>query len=742
MYKDYEILNREIMISRVFFNLAIKGELKDISAVPNIIDIIEKLDNKENLEGKEFRKIGTFLYESNEAYKFYSEIDDLLTEKIIKYFPLKELIDNIFRIFTENGEIKDDATIELKNIRKNIASTKNQINSEFNKIKNRYYKYLSIDQPIERNNRVCIAVKSENRNLIRGITVGKSDSGATVFVEPENIIELNDALINIESEEKVEIIKILSNLTFDIQKTLEKLKNNIEIISYIDANIAKSKYAKKKNAIFVTPKKDNKNIDLKELKHPLIAQDKVVPINVELKKNGMIITGPNTGGKTVSLKSIGVAFFMAHACLPVLALKADLPFIDEIYTDIGDQQNISENLSTFSAHLVNIKHIVENVTSNSLVLIDELGTGTDPIEGSALSKAILGHLLDIGPILFVTSHLSEIKAFSLEEDRLTSASMSFDLETLKPTYKLIIGVPGASHAIEIAEKLGIERKIIENAKRNLNKEHAENENILKRLSYLYKEYEENREKQKNQLQELDRLKKEYGEKLEKLRKKEIESLDKEFFMIKKQIKEIKNEIQRIIEDVKIALKEKDLERLKNNLKDADNLSNQMKELEDSLFKKRSLSKKSNVKLKIGMKVKVPGNMQGIIKEIDESKATVQIKNSPIEITYQLNDIEPVGEEKDIEELKNNVNVKISKKKAVYPEIDVRGYTVNEAIPVIEKFISDLIASGIKEGRIIHGKGTGKLAIGIWEYLRNFPLVKDFKIARTEEGGTGATIIEV
>ncbi|MDY6896267.1 MAG: hypothetical protein SVO01_12765, partial [Thermotogota bacterium] len=523
MYEDLTELDREVNISRVFFDMAIKGTLKDLYGLSYIPQIMEKISNKESIEGKEFRKVAEFLEDSYAIHKHYSGINDLLTEKLSDYKPLLDLRNEIFKVFTPEGEIKDNASIELKRIRNGIDTVKHQLNIEFNKIKSKYIKYLSLDQPVERNGRLCIALKSENRNVIKGITVGRSDSGATLFVEPDTIIELNEKLTDLSSQEKNEINRILSNLTFELQKNKFKIEKDIEIMEYIDANIAKARYAKDMNAVFTLPH-TTKKILLKELKHPLIPKEKIVPIDVELDRNGMIITGPNTGGKTVSLKSIGLAFFMAHSALPVLALKAEIPFIQEIYTDIGDQQDISQNLSTFSAHLLNLKNILENVNEKSLVLIDELGTGTDPIEGAALSKAILKYLLTKGPIIFATSHLSEIKTFSLEEEKLLAASMSFDIETLKPTYKLMVGVPGASHAIEIAERLGINPQIIEESKRNLNEEFSQNEKILSRLTSIHKEHEESLERIKKKEEEIDKMKKEYEEKLQKLKKKEIESL--------------------------------------------------------------------------------------------------------------------------------------------------------------------------------------------------------------------------
>lgn len=741
MYEDLTELDREVNISRVFFDMAIKGKLKDLYGLSYIPSIMEKISNKESIEGKEFRKIGEFLEDGYAIHKYYSGINDLLTDKLSDYKPLLDLKDQIFKVFTSEGEIKDNASIELKRIRNGINTVKHQLNVEFNKIKSKYIKYLSLDQPVERNGRLCIALKSENRNVIKGITVGRSDSGATLFVEPDTIIELNENLMDLFSQEKNEISRIISNLTFELQKNKFKIEKNIELIEYIDANIAKARYAKDMNAVFTLPQ-TTKKILLKELKHPLIPKEKIVPIDVELDRNGMIITGPNTGGKTVSLKSIGLAFFMAHSALPVLALNAEIPFIEEIYTDIGDQQDISQNLSTFSAHLLNLKNILENVDEKSLVLIDELGTGTDPIEGAALSKAILKYLLMKGPIIFATSHLSEIKTFSLEEEKLLAASMSFDIETLKPTYKLMIGVPGASHAIEIAERLGIDPQIIEESKRNLSEEFSQSEKVLSRLASIHKEYEESIERIRNKEEEIGKMKKEYEEKLQKLKNKEIESLDPELYQLKEQIKNMRSQIQNVLKEIKQYKDQIDLQEISKKLKESENMASQLEKIKKTLSQKQKGRKIERSKIKVGMKVKTSNNIKGTVKRVTNSKITVQIDGSPIEITYNPTEIEPIiNSDKDKNEEKR-IQVKIDQKKNMNTELDVRGYSVNEAIPEIEKFISDLISSGIKEGRIIHGKGTGKLAMGIWDYLRKSSLIKDFKIARSEEGGTGATVIEV
>ena len=740
-YDNFEELENETYISNLFLDLVIKGNVKELYGVNYISNILNKIDNQENLEGKEFRNVGEFLESSEKIYMYYSKIDELLAEKIKRYDQLAYLRDEIFQTFTQDGNIKDDATAELKNIRRSMAIVKNQLNIEFNRIKNRYYKYLSIDQPIEKNDRICIAIRTENKNLIKGITVGKSDSGSTVFIEPESMIELNEKYIDLVSDERLEINKIILLLTFELQKNYTRLKQNVEIIAYIDSNIAKAKYAKLNNAIFILPSITSRKVNLKELRHPLIDREKVVPIDVELNRNGMIITGPNTGGKTVTLKSIGIAFFMSHAALPVLTIKAELPFINDIYTDIGDQQNISENLSTFSAHLVNIKQILDEATEKSLVLIDELGTGTDPIEGAALSKAILKYLLDKGPLIFATSHLSEIKVYSLEEERLLSASMSFDIETLQPTYKLLIGVPGASHAIEIAQRLGINSQVIRESYRYLDEGYAQNEKIIQQLSLMHKEYEESLLRQKIAEEKALKLKNEYEEKVEKVKNRELEYIDREIWKVKKELKKIKGEIQKSISEIKIAIEKKDIDSMQNELRKIEELTLKVDNIEEQIKTDKSEDKISDFHLNVGMVVKVPGNMVGEIKKVDGKKITVQLKNSPIQITYSPKDIEPIINA-DEDPVRKSVQIKINKKEIVNPELDIRGLTVNEAIPEIKKFLDDLIASGIKEGRIIHGKGSGKLAIGVWDYLRNSSIVRDFKIAKSEEGGTGVTVVEL
>ncbi|WP_276605464.1 endonuclease MutS2 [Geotoga petraea] len=733
-YKNLENLQREIEISRSFFMLKNNQLLFNIKGIPDIKETLEKLKSNSISETKDFRRIAEF---HEVVYREYKEnnnnFDKNVTDVFIKFSFLRDMAKEIFNAIDIDGEIKDTASELLRNLRSQIKKTKQKIDSLYSSYTNKYSKYLSIEKPVFKNGRLCLAVKAENRKYIKGIFVAKSDSGATYFIEPERISASNEELIDLQNKERNEISRILSELKLMISRNIETIYKNIDVVSYIDYHIAKANYSFYRKADYFIPKKHHKKIYFKDLKHPLLG-DGSVPLDIDLENNGMIITGPNTGGKTVTLKSIGVAFFLSHVGLPILSMKAEMPFINSIYTDMGDEQSITQNLSTFSAHLVNINEIIKNADENSLVLIDELGTGTDPIEGSALGKSIIDYLIKKNVKLFITSHLSEIKLYSIENSNLTSASMSFDMNTLKPTYHLMMGVPGASHAIEIASRMGFIKEIIEKATEYISSEHSNSENIFSKISKTYEEMQSNKEFHENKRKQLEKKEREFNKKYELLKDKKIEELDNEIGNLNSQIREAKKEMENLIKNIKYS---KNLEEAKNSLKKLENIQNN--------FKSRDMDKAKNKKIKYnfekGMKVLVQGNKKGEISEIRGKKAKVNLEDSPIEITYDLSELKPVKKE-------NNRKTSLSDKmtytptKKVIPEIDLRGYTVQEAIPEIEKLLSDIMLNEMDEGYIIHGKGSGKLAEGIWDYLRKNKDIKNFRLGKTGEGGSGVTVVEV
>ena len=712
-----------------------KQILFDIKGIPDIEETLERIKSNSVNDIKEFRRIAEFHQVVYREFKENKEnFDKNVIDIFIKFSFLRDMTNRIYEVIDIDGEIKDTASQLLKELRTKIRKTKQKIDSLYSSYTNKYSRYLSIEKPVFKNGRLCLAVKAEHRRHIKGLFIARSDSGATYFIEPERISSSNEELIDLQNKEKNEISRILSQLKLLISNNVSIINKNIDILSYIDFQIAKANYSFEKKANYFIPKNNYDKIHFKELKHPLIDEKECVPLDIDLDNNGMIITGPNTGGKTVTLKSIGVAFYLTHTGIPVLSMQVKIPFIKNIFTDMGDEQSITQNLSTFSAHLVNINTIIKNADENSLILIDELGTGTDPIEGSALGKSIIDYLIDKNVKLFVTSHLSEIKLYSIENNKLTSASMSFDMKTLKPTYRLMPGVPGASHAIEIASRMGFLKEITDKANEYISSEHSNSENIFSKISKTYEEMQSNKEVHESKRKQLEQKEKEFNEKYDKLKDKKIEELDNEIKNLNQQIKNTKKEIEKVINSLK---NDKSEEEAKKSIKKLEKLENQ--------FKNKKIDKKENKKINYifqkGMKVFVQGNKKGEITEIRGKKAKVNLEDSPIEITYDLSELKPYKKDKNSKnESQNKVSYTPTKK--VIPEIDLRGYTVLEAIPEIEILLSNIMLNEMNEGYIIHGKGSGKLAEGVWQYLRNNKDIKNFRLGKSGEGGSGVTVVEV
>lgn len=736
MFEDIEKLKKELNICSLFFDMWNMGNYIDLRGLPDIREIAYKIKEDFMVLPKEYRNIALF---NEQFYNTYKENKKYMVEEIDYIFQRfnfqRELTAKILNTIDEDGKIVDKATPNLYEIRKKLEKIKSKISNVISTLVNRNMKYLAIEQPVLRNERMCLAVKQENRKNVQGFLVGKSDSGSTYYIEPEQISNLNEEYALLLDEEKAEVARILSQIDFELKNKSNIIESNIEVVSYIDAITAKIVYKTKNNFDFVIPSINNSEIYLDGLKHPLIPEDQIVPLRIKMSKKALIITGPNTGGKTVSLKSLGIAFFLSHSAFPVPAYTARLPFIKNIYTDIGDEQSISQNLSTFSSHLRNLKSIIDESRENDLIIIDELGTGTDPVEGAALGKAIIERLLEKNTYLFVTSHLSEIKTYSLEDERLSSASMSFDLETLMPTYKFFMGVPGASHAIEIAQRMGFEEKLIENARNNIDEDFIKSERIFSELTKSYEEMEKDKEYQKREKFKLEKLRKEYEDKFEKVKNKELEKVDKELKQLKAEMKLIKKDLEVSLQKIKEAEKDSNKEILREEMKKIQSLSEKSNDLKLG----NSQKKKKFHEIKEGMEVLIPGGSIGIISKLNGEKAVIKLKNNPIEFTFEKDELTPVKKEKKAE--KNfNLSVKPSKKMNI--EIDVRGYTVSEAIPEVENLISEIISNNYDFGYIIHGKGTGKLAEGIWDYLRKTKNIKSFRIGKTGEGGTGVTVVEV
>lgn len=570
-----------------------------------------------------------------------------------------------------------------------------------------------------------------------------SNSGSTVFIEPVSIFELNSKIANLTVEENLEIEKILVKFTNSLFEILEHLENNLRIIGLLDFIFAKANYSISLDATRPILNED-KQINLVKARHPLINKGSVVPININLgiNFNTLVITGPNTGGKTVTLKTVGLITLMAMSGLNIPANENSSVFVfDNVFADIGDEQSIQESLSTFSSHMLNIIEILKNSTSDSLVLVDELGSGTDPIEGSSLAISILEVLYNRGILTLATTHYPEIKNYALTHSGFENASQEFDIDTLSPTYKLLIGVPGKSNAFAISKKLGLSDDILQRANEFLDTDTIHVEDLLKNIydNKLKIEDEKNEIEQKlakiSQLQES--LEKDYSD----VQNKQNQIINKAKLEAREILFSAKDEATNIIRQMR------KIENTSNSLKDLDNYRNK---LTDSIKKvssnKISDSSSSNLdvkQLKVGMDIYINKFMNnGTLLSLPNKNNEVQVQCGNMKSFVSVTDISIVNKKQDLNKMPSKAFSGMSKSKNISPEINVIGQTVDEAIFVIDKYLDDCSLAKLKTVRIVHGKGTGKLRTGIHAFLKKHPHVKSFRLGTFGEGEMGVTIVEL
>lgn len=480
--------------------------------VEDIRPLFEKLRSSYVLEANEIFKIKEFMILVRDLKKAITSTRYKVSFYISKLSDYNSLIDEIDAIFEPDGSIKDSASKNLSIIRKGQRKLYGEIKSRIEKFVSKNGKYLQEQLYTIRNGRYVFLIKSGARGHLNGIVHGVSNTGVTLFFEPQEFIHLNDKIEMLQDEERMEINKILRGISSKIHDRYAYLIKDIQIVGHIDSLFARAKYAYKRKGIIVKPEGDY--LKLVNARHPLISDEKVVPVSIDIPKDkkGLIITGPNTGGKTVTLKTISLFIFMSQHGFPILAdIGTRIPEF-KLFVDIGDTQNVVENLSTFSSHMVRIIEALNNADSDSLVIIDELGSGTDPFEGSSLAIAIIEYLLEKRIKFVITTHLTNVKLFAMERDDIITASMEFDLETLSPTYRLLLNTPGASHAFEISEKLGLDKKIIERAKEYISKDKMKVENIIRNLNMKVSELEEKKRALEETLREYEKLKQEYERK--------------------------------------------------------------------------------------------------------------------------------------------------------------------------------------------------------------------------------------
>lgn len=717
-----------------------KGNLP-ISEIEDITIHLKKLNSNISLSLKQLLDLANILRISRNLKEYFlsSEIDmsefENLNNLFENLYSNPNIEDKIFISILDENTLDDKASHTLANIRKSIRNKEQEIKNKLNSFL--HHKYIQEPVVTTRNGRYVIPVKNEYRSDVKGFIHDTSSSGSTLFIEPISVFDLNNEINNLRIDENIEIEKILQKLSSLFLEITNELKNNINLIGIIDLIFAKAKYS-----IFLNGSEaevnDEKYINLINSYHPLLDQKTAIKNTIHLGKNynSLIITGPNTGGKTVNLKTVGLLCLMAMCGLHIPAKEGSSIYLfDNIFADIGDEQSISDSLSTFSSHMTNISIILEKATKNSLVLLDELGSGTDPIQGANLAISILEELYSKGSLCISTTHYPELKHFAIITNGFENASVEFNLETLSPTYKLLLGIPGTSNAFEISKKLGISDKIISRAKEKLNDNNIHIEDLLKEIYENKRIIEEEKE---NIVKNSEYIKQERLE----LEKKSNELSEKENIIIQN----AKEKATSILLDAK-----QDADEIIKTIKSSDSkeankqrtiLKEKINKISTSTEKQKVLKPLSPTDLKIGQEVFITRlNQNGNIISINGNTIMVQI--GIIKSSFKINELE---KSKNIPTQKEEFTPRNQKHnfkaKSISPEINVLGQTVDEACFLIDKYLDTCVINGLYNIRIVHGKGTGALRTGIHKFLKNHPHVKSFRIGTFGEGEMGVTVVEL
>ena len=595
-----------------------------------------------------------------------------------------------------------------------------------------------------RNDRYCVPVKQEYKNAFSGMIHDQSATGATVFIEPMSVVNLNNRIAELLSNEKVEIERILALLSSKVAEYDDLLLSNQEILADLDFVFAKGELSismKATEPIFNT----KGYINIKKARHPLLNPQTVVPTNIYIGKdfNTLLITGPNTGGKTVTLKTVGLFTLMGQSGLHISAFdNSQLTVFDEVFADIGDEQSIEQSLSTFSSHMTNIVKILDKITNNSLVLLDELGAGTDPTEGAALAISIIQYLHKIGVRTLVTTHYSELKLFALSTEGVENASCEFDVQTLRPTYRLLIGVPGKSNAFAISQRLGLPEFLIEDAKEVLSHEDVKFEDVITDLEINRKSLEIEKEKAEEYRKEAERLRVEAQKQREKLnsqREKIIRKANEEARIL---ISDAKDEADKVLKEIRKLQRignTKAIEEKRQSLKD------KMSKVESKLSKNEKKNYNVPEKLVIGDKVKVHSlNQSGVVATLPDKNGNVTVKTGIMKVTVNIKDLSLDQSDSVIMATPKRFASSIKRKKAsnVSAEIDLRGCLADEAIDLVDKYLDDAYLAGVSPVTIIHGKGTGALRKAVHTFLKTNAHVKSFRLGQYGEGESGVTVVEL
>lgn len=728
-----------------------KGSV-DFSRIKDIRGSIARLKVGSSLNALELLNISMLLECAARIKGYYEQRADSIQPLIDMLDPVTLLNNAIKKCIISEDEISDDASANLRSIRrqKNIAA--DRIHTELNKILNSpsTRTYLQDYVITTRQGRFCLPVKAEYKSLMPGMVHDQSSTGSTVFIEPAAVVKLNNDIRELELKEQAEIEVILADLSAKAAEYTDSLLSDYEILTNLDCIFAKALLSRHFNCS--RPVMNNKGIvNIKKGRHPLIEPHTVVPIDIYLGTdfNLLIITGPNTGGKTVSLKTVGLLTLMAQAGLNIPALEhSDIAVFDNIFADIGDEQSIEQSLSTFSSHMTNTVDILKKADSNSLILFDEIGAGTDPTEGAALAIAILDSLHRRNITTMATTHYSEIKMYALTTDGVENACCEFDVQSLRPTYRLLIGVPGKSNAFAISKKLGLSDNIINDASRRLDSEDIKFEDLVTDLEQSRVTIEREREELNEYKAQIAQLKSELTKKTERLDERTdniIRKANEEAARILKDAKEYADKTINAMNKHGMTVKE--LEKHRSAIREKMNKRQEKLKIEPanniSEHKPHDISE-----FKVGMHVKVlTMNVIGTVSQIHKNKNQVTVLVGSLSTKMDIKNLAILKGYKDPAETSSKPKgaggsgkIKMSKSSSVSSEINLLGYTVDEAIAVLDKYLDDAYIARIPQVRIVHGKGTGALRSGITSYLHGVPYIKEFRLGQIGEGAEGVTIV--
>ncbi len=714
---------------------------------------IRSLEIGSTLSIAELLWIAAFLENVNRIKSYgRKEREDTPADSLDEYFeslePLTPLSNEIRRCILSEEEIADDASPALKKIRRSMAIANDRIHSQLaSMISGSCRTYLQDAVVTMRNNRYCIPVKSEYKGQVQGMVHDQSSTGSTFFIEPAAVVNLNNELRELEIKEQEEIAVILADLSAQAGAYTELLTGNQKAMTALDFIFAKAALALEQNAAMPVFNTEHQ-IRIRQGRHPLLDKKKVVPIDIQLGIDFdlLVITGPNTGGKTVSLKTVGLFTLMGQAGLHIPALdRSELSIFEEVYADIGDEQSIEQSLSTFSSHMTNIVSILQQADGGSLCLFDELGAGTDPTEGAALAISVLDHLHGRGIRTMATTHYSELKVYALSTPFVENASCEFSVETLRPTYRLLIGIPGKSNAFAISSKLGLPDHIIEDAKRHITEDKESFEDLLANLENSRVTIEKERLEIAGYKEEVKALKQKLEAKQEKIdqaKEKILRQANEEAREILQNAKELADETIRVFQKAEAGISIKDLEKSRQKVRDKISEKNEKLTLKNDKPTHKVLKP---TQIKPGDSVKVVSmGLKGTVSSLPDKNGNLFVQCGIIRSKVSLNDLVLIEEETintGKMQRSSSGKLKMSKSYSISTEINLLGRTVDEALSELDKYLDDAYLAHLPSVRVVHGKGTGALRNAVHNYLRKNRVVKNYRLGEYGEGDAGVTIVE-